>query len=84
MKTLQNNTITLIISLGILGFAVNSVINLSLAPIDTIFGATWMFVSIVLTLAGLFIAPVLVMVSLGGIVKNMMQPERKPKHKNQI
>ena len=82
MKALQNHTRTLLISLCILGFSINSVINLSMSPIENSLSAAWIFTSIILTLAGILISPVLIVMALGNLVKNTLQPERKVKQKN--
>jgi hypothetical protein len=82
MNRSQNNVLMLFIGIGILLVSGNSFINLSTSAIESNIQALWAVFAIALTLTGLLVAPVLVIMSFGGLVKQVLQPARKQKQKN--
>ena len=82
MKRSQNNVLMLLLGIGILLVSGNSFINLSTIAIESDFQALWTVFAIALTLIGLLVAPVLVIMSCGGLVKSVMQPVIKHKRKH--
>jgi hypothetical protein len=82
MNRSQNNVLMLCIGIGILLISGNSFINLSTIAIESDIQALWAVFAITLTMTGLLVAPVLVIMSFGGLVKQVMQPVRKQKQKN--
>ncbi|MDQ7024031.1 MAG: hypothetical protein Q9P01_05855 [Anaerolineae bacterium] len=83
MKSLQKNTFTFLIALVILGFSFVSFMDLSDAPITSRVEAVWTLLAILLTLAGLFMSPVLILQALCSMVTDLMQPTLKQKRKRQ-
>jgi hypothetical protein len=82
MNRLQNNVLMLFIGIAILLVSGNSFINLSTITIDSDLQALWTVFAISLTIMGLLISPVLIMMSLGSMVKHVLHPSRKQKQKN--
>jgi heme/copper-type cytochrome/quinol oxidase subunit 2 len=82
MNRSQNNVLMLFIGIGILLVSGNSFINLSIVAIESDIQALWAVFAITLTMTGLLVAPVLVIMSFGGLVKQVLHPARKQKQKN--
>ena len=82
MNRSQNNVLMLCIGIGILLVSGNSFINLSTIAIESDFQALWAVFAITLTMTGLLVAPVLVIMSFGSLIKTMMQSVIKHKRKH--
>ena len=82
MNRLQSNVLMLFIGISILVVSANSFINLSTIAIASDAQALWTLFTIALTIMGLLVSPVFIIMALGGLAKNVMQPARKQKSKN--
>lgn len=83
MMLVQNKFLMLLIGLSLLVVSVMSFMNLSTVAIGSDVHALWIIFSIALTLVGLLVSPVLVVMSLGALVKLVLQPTLKYKRKRE-
>jgi hypothetical protein len=79
-KELIKHSALFIVAFASFGLSIIASINLADYPIDTYFSALWGFIQLVISLAGLFVLPVIMLSLLLRIINIAMQPPMKRKN----
>jgi len=82
MRSVRQNTLILMTALLVFVASFSNALHLAHVPIETYADATWTFVAIVLTFAGLLVSPVIILGTSLRMMRGLLNLVKKNKRKH--